>query len=185
MHHSRLLSDHQRARLPPPRFTKMGGCPKSKSGPFDSGQFAAWGLPQAVLKASFSVNCLDHSNSPVLSCIASRVARIARRIGIVVSGGNVQHAQLLINGRTGPHAGARRPELLSSRWILVRGLRGLKNSEALPNLLARAGIKRHHAPAKSAAAILRIRSHYFFERAEWLVNHSLVVSRRRGGHGSK
>src|SRR5215831_13135637 len=63
------------------------------------------------------------------------IARRARRIGIVIAGGDVQSADLFINGRRRPNTGSGRPVLLSALGGFTCWLGRVGDRESLPNLL--------------------------------------------------
>src|SRR5262245_46651348 len=61
------------------------------------------------------------------------IAGRARWIGIVIARGDVQSAELFINGRRRPDTGTGRPVLLSSRSGFVCRLGRIGDCESLPN----------------------------------------------------
>src|SRR5580693_9491583 len=67
------------------------------------------------------------------------VAGVGRGVGIVVSRGDVQNPESLIDRRARPDARAGRPVLLPSCGALACGFRRFRDGEGLPELLARAG----------------------------------------------
>src|SRR5262245_58838940 len=73
------------------------------------------------------------------------IARRARWIGIVIARGHVQSAELLINGRRRPDAGAGRPVLWGTRSRFAYGFGRVRDCESLPELLSSRCIQRHHA----------------------------------------
>src|SRR5262245_7814065 len=60
------------------------------------------------------------------------IARRAWWIGIVIARGNIQSAELFINGRRRPDAGAGRPVLLSARGAFACWLGRVGDCESLP-----------------------------------------------------
>src|SRR5205814_8889511 len=64
------------ARLPFASDTRRGGDAKSKSGPFDSGQFTLSSRRQAVFQASAAVVCRDQRILPVSRSNATKASLV-------------------------------------------------------------------------------------------------------------
>ena len=64
-------------------------------------------------------------------------AVVGSRLGVVVSGANLEHLPLLINGRRTPHARSRGSNQLRVHTVLACGLRLTGNHERLPDWFAR------------------------------------------------
>src|SRR5215813_7434325 len=105
------------------------------------------------------------------------IARRTRRIGIVVARGDIQSADLVINGRRRPDTGSGRPILLSARSGFTGWLGRVGDGESLPNLLSSCCIQRHDAASERTALILRISRQNFLERRERLVGNASVNRR--------
>ena len=63
--------------LPDASVTRMGGDPKSTSGPLASGQFVGSGPPHARLNASPAVICCDHLIAPVFKSSATMASLVS------------------------------------------------------------------------------------------------------------
>ena len=82
------------------------------------------------------------------------VARLLRRVGVVVAGGDVDHAALGIDRRRRPDPAAGRSPLLNAVLVLAARL-GLVDRVGLPQHLARVRVEGRDAAAERAAFVLR------------------------------
>ena len=184
MHHAGLLPDDQRPLSPPsePGWAAVRNRNPDRS-PRDNS--CAAGVEQPMLNASFSGELPRPEQLAGFEIHVPGTASlvVGRRIRVVVPRGDIQSAELFIDGRRRPDSGAGRPVLLVPAALLAGRLGCLGDRESLPELLSRGRIQRHDAASERAALEIRIGRQSFFEGRERLVDHAIVEVRRRGGHG--